>query len=115
MIYQVKGTELESFYKGLDERISIISPVYGGGFKNTIIVQAHLVQPEKGEHLSLSFDGVTWYPMQKTGMAFYRGLFSASFDTTILPDGIIQLQVKSNKGNEIWIQPQAVDSDSLGS
>lgn len=101
LIYHVKGEKLDYFYKGLGQRIAIVSHRVGAPWAGRIQVQAHLVQPQANESLEYSLNGADWKPMRKTGQPFYRTLFAAEIDSTSLPDGYLDFKVRSNVTNEV--------------
>jgi len=95
MIYHAQGESLECFYRGLGERVAIVSPDYGSLLSGEITLQAHLVQPQDGESLELSIAGGDWRPMTGVGRPFYRALYEATSDTNDLPDGLVEMRVRS--------------------
>lgn len=101
LIYRVKGEEMECFYKGLGQRIAFVSHRMGAALKGRQELQAHLVQPRPGEKLEYSVNGKDWQPMQLAGEPFYRKLFSATIDSTQLPEGQLTLQVRSTITDEV--------------
>ncbi|MFP6649175.1 MAG: metallophosphoesterase N-terminal domain-containing protein, partial [Pirellulaceae bacterium] len=70
MIYHVRGEKLESFYKGLGQRVAIVSHRIGAVLSGTVPLRAHLVQPQPGESLEYSLDATSWQPMRKIGRPF---------------------------------------------
>jgi hypothetical protein len=98
LIYRVTGDKLEHFYKGLGQRVAIVSHRVGAPLRGPIKVQAHLVQPGPSESLEYSLDGKDWMPMQEVGRPFYRALYQATVDTTLLPDGLLSFHVRSANG-----------------
>jgi len=101
LIYRVKGEKLDHFYKGLGQRLAIVSHRVGDLWQGRVEVQAHVVQPQAGETLQYSLDGGGWLPMREVGRPFCRALFAATFDTTSLPDGLLHLSVKSTDDDEV--------------
>ena len=95
MIDHAQGESLECFYRGLGERVAIVSPDYGSLLSGEITLQAHLVQPRDGESLELSIAGGDWRPMTGVGRPFYRALYEATSDTNDLPDGLVEMRVRS--------------------
>lgn len=98
MIYHVKGDKLDHFYKGLGQRVSIVSHRVGAPLQGRVKVRAHLVQPDHDESLEYSLDGQNWMPMQEVSRPFYRALYQMTVDTTLLTDGLLQLHVRSTSG-----------------
>lgn len=108
LIYHVTGDKMEAFYKGLGQRVAITSHVVGAAWTGSVVVEAHLVQPEDGEGLQLSLDGTTWVDMAETSRPFYRAVFRHTVDTTTLPDGLHQLHVRSTLSKETRTQDVVV-------
>ena len=98
MIYQVVGEKVEQFYKGLGQRVAIVSPRIGKPLQGQVEIDAHLVQPQQGEILEYSLDGEKWMPMQETGRPFYRVIYRAVVDSTSLPDGLFKFHVRCTSG-----------------
>jgi hypothetical protein len=98
LIYRVTGDKLEHFYKGLGQRVSIVSHRVGAALQGTVDIRAHLVQPGPNESLEYSIDGKDWMPMQEVGRPFYRTLYQATVDTTFLADGLLPFHVRSTTG-----------------
>jgi N terminal of Calcineurin-like phosphoesterase len=101
LIYHVVGEKMEFFYKGLGQRIAIVSPRMGAACSGQVEIQAHIVQPQSNEKLEYSLDGTNWKPMNKIGQPFYRTLYSATIDSSTLTDGYLNFSVKSNLTREI--------------
>lgn len=101
LIYRVVGEEMDYFYKGLGQRIAIVSPRIGADWQGETEVQAHLVQPQPGEFLEYSLNGTDWKPMRETGQPFYRKQYAVTVDSASLPDGHLKFQVRSNLASEI--------------
>ena len=101
LIYRVVGEEMDYFYKGLGQRIAIVSPRIGADWQGKTEVQAHLVQPLPGEYLEYSLNGTDWKPMRETGQPFYRKQYAVTVDSASLPDGHLNFQVRSNLATEI--------------
>ncbi len=101
LVYQVRGEELACFYKGLGERLSIVSHRTGAPWQAAVLVQAHVVQPVRDEVLEYSVNGSNWSPMQETGRPFYRAAYEVPVDTAVLPDGFADLRVRSSATGEI--------------
>jgi len=97
-VYRVKGDRLDHFYKGLGQRVAIVSHRAGAPLQDEIKVQAHLVQPGVDESLEYSLDGKDWMPMQETGRPFYRATYEVKVDTRLLPDGLLPFRVRSSSG-----------------
>ena len=100
MIYHVQGESLECFYKGLGERVAIVSPGYGSLLSGQVTLQAHLVRPQDGEALEFSVAGGDWQHMTQVGRPFYRALYEATWDTNDLPDGLVEVSVRSMPDGE---------------
>jgi hypothetical protein len=111
MIYHVQGEKLKSFYKGLGQRIAIVSHRIGAPLSGTIQFQAHLVQPRDGESLEYSLDGTDWQTMKEIGQPFYRTLYQATIDTKGLADGIREIKVRSTSPEEIRSRSFVVAND----
>jgi hypothetical protein len=101
LIYHVSGEQMDCFYKGLGQRIAIVSHRYGAPLTGQEKIQAHLVQPRSGESLEFSVNGEDWQPMQEIGKPFYRTLYSATVDTRGLPEGVMTFQVRSTATDEV--------------
>ena len=98
LVYHVKGEKLDHFYKGLGQRVAIVSHRAGAPLQGEVKVQAHLVQPDRDESLEFSLDGNEWTPMQEIGRPFYRALYESTFDTRSLADGLLTFRVRSSSG-----------------
>ena len=98
LIYRVKGQQLEHFYKGLGQRVAIISHRMGAPLSGQVELQAHLVQPVPGESLEYSLNNTDWMPMTEIGRPFYRTVYQASVDTASLADGLFTFRVRSTNG-----------------
>jgi len=101
LIYRVRGTSLECFYKGLGERVAVVSPSYGAAANGVVRLRAHLVQPQAGESLVYRVGGSDWRPMAEVARPFYRAVFEAEWDSTGADDGIVEFEVKSLPGGEV--------------
>ena len=101
LIYHVRGEKLEHFYKGLGQRVAIVSHRVGAAWSGRVTVQAHVVQPQPDETLEYSLNSTTWKPMREIGRPFYRALYSASIDTTSLPEGRLNFSVRSTTTSEV--------------
>ncbi len=110
MIYHVRGTSMECFYKGLGERVAIVSPTFGEALSGEVTLQAHLVQPKAGESLEFSVDGGAWVAMAEAGRPFYRALYEAKWDTRGLPDGLAEVRVRSVPDGETRTRVFVVDN-----
>lgn len=108
LIYRAQGEKLESFYKGLGQRVAVVSHRFGFPWRGEIELQAHIVQPSADESLEFSVDDETWKPMSETARPFYRSLHSARFDTTKLKDGLRELRVRSTSTGEVRSQTVVV-------
>lgn len=104
LVYRVRGEKLEQFYKGLGQRVAIISHRIGAAWKGRVKIGAHLVQPRKGEYLEFSINGRDWRKMQETGRPFYRATYAATVDTASVPDGLLNLKVRNTRDGEIRSQ-----------
>jgi hypothetical protein len=98
LIYRVKGQQLEHFYKGLGQRVAIVSHRVGAPLHGRVEVKAHLVQPLPDESLEYSLNGTDWMPMTEIGRPFYRTVYQASVDSTLLADGLFTFRVRSTNG-----------------
>lgn len=101
LIYHVKGEKMDYFYKGLGQRIAIVSHRMGAAWTGHVKLQAHLVQPQPNETLEYSLNNNDWKPMRKIGQPFYRTLFTADIDSTSIPDGNLNFKVRSTTTNEV--------------
>ncbi|MCP4641519.1 MAG: hypothetical protein GY851_13840, partial [bacterium] len=101
LVYHVKGEEMECFYKGAGQRVAIVSPRHWAPWKGSLVVRAHVVQPEAGEALQYSLNGGDWHAMPETGRPFYRAAFEVTIDSTSLPDGFVGLRVRSSVTGEV--------------
>jgi hypothetical protein len=84
LIYRVVGENLECFYTGLGQRVSILSPRVGAPLQERVEIEAHLVQPKAGESLEYSMNNTDWTAMTEIGRPFYRALFRAYLPSTVL-------------------------------
>jgi hypothetical protein len=98
LIYRAKGDKLDHFYKGLGQRVAIVSHRTGAPLQGEIKVQAHLVQPDPNESLEYSLNGKEWMAMREIGRPFYRTLYEATVDTRLLADGLLPFLVRSSSG-----------------
>jgi hypothetical protein len=101
LVYRARGEQLESFYKGLGQRVAIVSHRFGAPWQGVVRFQAHLVQPQKDESLEYSLDGQTWNSMSETSRPFYRSLHSTAIDSTELKDGLQEIRVRSTSTGEV--------------
>ncbi len=101
VVYRVRGESLEYFYKGLGQRVAIISHRVGAAWRGRVEIRAHLVQPRPGERLEFSTNGRDWQKMQEIGRPFYRAVFAATVDTKTVPDGLLNLSVRSTNDGEV--------------
>ena len=101
LIYHVKGEQMDYFYKGLGQRIAIVSHRMGAAWTGPINLQAHLVQPQPNETLEFSLNGTDWKPMRQIGQPFSRTLFAANIDSTSLPEGQLDFKVRSTATSEV--------------
>jgi hypothetical protein len=98
LIYRVRGQQLEHFYKGLGQRVAIISHRVGALLHDRVEVKAHLVQPMPDESLEYSLNNTDWLPMTEIGRPFYRTVYHASVDSASLADGLFTFRVRSTNG-----------------
>jgi len=101
LIYRVTGEKLDYFYKGLGQRIAVVSHRVGAVWTAGVEVQAHVVQPQPDETLEYSLNGTAWKPMREIGRRFYRALFAAIVDLTSLPQGRLNFSVRSTATGEV--------------
>jgi hypothetical protein len=101
LIYRVKGDKLEHFYKGLGQRIAITSHRVGAPLQGRVEIRAHLVQPRPGETLQYTVNGKSWRAMREIQRPFYRTLYSATIETSSLPDGLVEFAVRSTISDEL--------------
>ena len=100
LIYRLRGGELDHFSKGLDQRVAITSHRVGALIYGPARLEAHVVQPRPNETLEYSFDGENWTRMKPVGRPFYRATFTALIDAASLPEGLVDLHVRSSLTNE---------------
>ncbi|QDT96198.1 metallophosphoesterase N-terminal domain-containing protein [Gimesia aquarii] len=112
LIYRVKGEQMDYFYKGLGQRIAIVSHRVGAPWTGRVELQAHLVQPQPNETLEYSVNGTDWKPMHKIGQPFYRALFVANINSTSLPEGHLQFDVRSTATREVRSRKFVVANNS---
>jgi hypothetical protein len=98
LIYRVVGDKMEHFYKGLGQRVAIVSHRVAAPLQGRVEVRAHLVQPMQGESLEYSLNGKDWRPMSEIDRPFYRTLYQATVDSTSLADGLFTFSVRSTSG-----------------
>jgi len=108
LIYHAQGERLECFYKGLGQRVAVVSHRVGAPWSGMVTLQAHLVHPRPNERLEYSLNGGPWSPMRAVGRPFYRTLYQATVDSTTLPDGLTDLRVRSSLTDEMRSQPLVV-------
>ena len=108
LIYRVQGERMESFYKGLGQRVAIVSHRMGAPWQGEVELQAHIVQPGDSEELEFSVDGEMWKPMPEIARPFYRSLHAAKIDTKKLEDGLRELRVRSTSTGEVRSQIMVV-------
>ena len=101
MIYRVTGEKFDFFYKGLGQRVSVVSHRVGAAWKGSVEIRAYLVQPQPDERLEYSLDGKNWKAMREAGRPFYRVLYAATVDSTSLPDGLLNFSVRSTTSGEV--------------
>ena len=110
MIYQVRGTQLDCFYKGLGKRVAIVSPTYGAGASGRLTVSADLAQPQPGETLQLAVNGGEWRAMTEVSRPFYRARFEAVWDSSSAADGLVKVEVRCMPGGETQSHLMVVDN-----
>jgi hypothetical protein len=98
LIYRVAGEKLEHFYKGLGQRVAIVSHRVGAPLQGRVELKAHLVQPTADESLEYSLNGTDWMPMTEIDRPFYRALYRATVDSSSLADGLFTFSVRSASG-----------------
>jgi hypothetical protein len=104
LVYRVRGEMLDQFYKGLGQRVAIVSHRVGAAWKGRVEIRAHLVQPREGEYLEYSTNGRDWRKMKETGRPFYRAAYAATVDTASVSDGLLNLKVRNINDGEIRSQ-----------
>ncbi|MEO1994171.1 MAG: metallophosphoesterase N-terminal domain-containing protein [Planctomycetaceae bacterium] len=112
MIYHVQGDRWESFYKGLGQRIAIVSHRIGAAWRGAVTLQAHLVQPQPGDSLEYSLNGTDWTPMQEIGRPFYRALYQTTVQTAELADGLRTISIRNPADDEVRSQTIVVANGS---
>ncbi len=110
MIYRADGDQLDHFYKGLGRQIEIDHPRFGARVSGEVAVQAHLAQGDLAGPLQFRLGHGDWRPMQRRDDAFYRENYEGAFDSTALPDGIVQLTVRAADGAEERTIPLVIDN-----
>ena len=103
-ICRVQGETVESFYKGLGQRVAIASHRLGAPWTGSVVLQAHVVAPVGGEVLEYALNGSDWRAMSEVGQPFYRALYEATVDSTLVADGLAELQVRSSVTGETRTQ-----------
>ena len=98
LIYRVKAEQLEHFYKGLGQRVAIVSHRVGAPLIGRFALKAHLVQPRPNESLEYSLNGTDWIPMTQVDRPFYRTVYQATVNSTSLPNGLLTFRVRSTSG-----------------
>ena len=101
MMYRVRGEEMECFYKGLGQRIAIVSHRYGAAWTGRVRLRARLVQPRPKETLRCSLNGRDWLAMREIARPFLRALYEAEVDSASLPDGLIEAKVKNPSSGDL--------------
>ncbi len=112
LIYRVRAEEMSCFYKGIGQRVAIVSHRVGAPWKGQVPVRAHLVQPENNDKLEYTLDGERWTAMTESGRPFYRAVYQASVDSTTVPDGLAELKVRSSQTGETRSRPVVVVNGS---
>ena len=98
LIYRVQGEKLDQFYKGLGQRVAIVSHRIGAPLQGRVAIHAHLVQPDRNESLEYSLNGEDWIAMREVSRPFLRAEYQATVDTASLPDGLLTFHVRSTTG-----------------
>lgn len=101
LIYRVRGTQLDYFYKGLGQRVAVVSHRVGAAWRGVVTLRAHLVQPQPREVLEYSLDATHWETMERADDKFLRREFAAKVDTHSLNDGQVTLLVRSTATQEV--------------
>ena len=101
LIYRVSGEKLDCFYKGLGQRVAVVSHRVGAAWKGRVKVQAHVVQPQPDETLECTLNGKDWKAMREIGRPFYRALHEAIVESTSLCDGLLRFSVRSTADGEV--------------
>ena len=101
LIYRITGETLECFYKGLGQRVAVVSHRMGAPWKGRVTVQAHVVQPQPDETLEYTLNGKDWKAMREIDRPFYRALYEATVDSTLLSDGRLSFSVRSTASGEV--------------
>ena len=101
LVYHVSGEKLEYFYKGLGQRVAIVSHRVGAPWKGRVAVQAHIVQPKANETLQYTLNGKDWKAMREIARPFYRALYEITVDSMTLPDGFLDFRVRSSVDGEM--------------
>jgi len=115
LIYRVTGEKLEYFYKGLGQRVALVSHRVGAPWQGNVKVQAHLVQPRPQETLEYSLDGKAWHAMQEISRPFYRAMYQATVDSAALADGLLNFSVRSTLTGEVRSREFVVVNDDASS
>jgi len=117
LIYRVTGEKLDCFYKGLGQRVAVVSHRVGAVWKGRVKVQAHVVQPQPDETLEYTLNGNDWKAMREIGRPFYRDLYEATVDSTSLSDGPLPFSVRSTASGEVcsrvFVVVNGADSSSF--
>ncbi len=100
LIYRVRGEEMAVFYKGLGQRVAIVSHRVGAPWQGRVLVRAHVVQPRRDETLEYALDGKSWRAMKEVGRPFYRAVYEATVASTAIPDGLVKLEIRSSDTGE---------------
>jgi len=114
VIYQVEGEKLDCFYKALRKQININAPRFGACVQGIVEIHAHLVQGKSKGPLEYSIDGKNWKPMQETTPSFYRKNYVAKFNSTLFPDGLIKLKIRTKDNSEVEEIPLVIDNNKKG-
>ena len=109
-IYRVQGDTVECFYKGLGQRITIVSHRYGAHWHGSVRLQAHIVAPAATDTLEWSLDGKTWTTMAEVARPFYRTVYEAEINSEEIPDGIVGIRVRNPGDGEVFRRPFVVDN-----
>ena len=109
-VYRARGESLECFYKGLGQRVAVVSPRFGARLHGRVKIRAHVVQPEPGDGLAWSIGGSNWQAMEEVDKPFFRALFEAEVDTSGFRDGVTVLRVRNGADGEVRTCKVVVDN-----
>jgi hypothetical protein len=112
LIYRVVNDKMEHFHKGLGQRVAILSHRIGAPLQGQALVRAHVVQPREDEILEWSLGGESWGKMEELGRPFYRAVFETVLNSTLLEDGLVNLQIRSSLTGETRSRELTVVNDA---